>query len=67
MEKQNKVGPNGLPKISKKSMLQQVMKPKDWIALLILIIFSAVCWMWVLDTYNPPIDIQELVTINNSY
>jgi hypothetical protein len=47
--------------LQKKSMLQQVMKPKDWVSLFVLIVISAVCWLWVLDAYQNPIDIDQMV------
>jgi hypothetical protein len=40
------------------------MKPKDWIAIGVLVIVSAVCWMWVLNAYQETIDIDNFVSGN---
>lgn len=53
---------NGLPKLVKKPLLQQVMKPKDWVYLVILIGVSAVCWTWVLSAYQQPINIDQIIS-----
>jgi hypothetical protein len=58
------VGASGLPKIQKKSMLQQVMKPKDWMFLFVLIVISATCWLWVLSAYQDPISISDIISVN---
>lgn len=57
----------GLPLVGKKkSMLQQVMKPKDWVALSVLIIVSSFFWLWVLSAYSDPIDIDKIIQSNNT-
>jgi hypothetical protein len=38
----------------KKTMLQKVMRPKDWVMLGILLVVSAVCWTWVWRAYQEP-------------
>ena len=35
-----------------KSILQRVMKKEDWLKLMFLIIFSVLCWTWVLVAYG---------------
>ncbi|MBI5765886.1 hypothetical protein HZA71_01515 [Candidatus Falkowbacteria bacterium] len=35
-----------------KSMLQRVMRKEDWLRLVFLIIFSVLCWTWVLVAYS---------------
>lgn len=53
-----------LPEVKKKSILQQVMKPKDWVAIGVLVVVSAFCWMWVLNAYQETIDIDNFVSGN---
>jgi len=57
----NKIS-NKMPSAKKKSILQQVMKPKDWVAMGVLVIFSAVCWLLVLNAYQQTIDIDSLTS-----
>lgn len=51
-----------LPAVKKKSILQQVMKPKDWVAIGILVIVSAFCWLWVLNAYQETITADDFVS-----
>lgn len=53
---------NKMPALKKKSVLQQVMKPKDWAAMGVLVIVSAFCWMWVLNAYQETIGIDNFVS-----
>jgi len=55
------LGVNGLPTIKNKSILQQVMKPKDWLFLFVLIIVSATCWLWVLSAYQDSITVDDII------
>lgn len=59
------VGSNKLPEVKKRTILQQVMKPKDWVMLGILILFSAVCWLWVLNAYQKSVDINSFVNVGS--
>jgi hypothetical protein len=61
MESKNKLNINNLPARYKKSMLQQVMKPRDWASLFVLVAVSAICWIWVLSAYSEPIDIDRII------
>lgn len=45
----------------KKSIMQQVMKPKDWVELAILIIVFVICWTLVWRAYRQPFDYDNLV------
>ncbi|MDO8669547.1 MAG: hypothetical protein Q7K65_04605 [Candidatus Buchananbacteria bacterium] len=51
-----------MPAVKKKSILQQVMKPKDWVAIGILVVVSAFCWVWVLSTYQESINIDDFAS-----
>lgn len=53
-----------LSEVKKKSILQQVMKPKDWVAIGVLVVVSAFCWLWVLNAYQETIDIDNFVSGN---
>lgn len=50
--------------VAKKSILQQVMKPKDWLAIGVLVVVSAVCWLWVLNAYQQSINVEDFVSGN---
>ena len=56
------VSNNKLPEVKKKTILQQVMKPKDWVAIGILVVVSAICWIWVLKAYQTSISPDNLVS-----
>jgi len=45
----------------KKSIINQVMKTKDWVMLTVLILVAAGCWMWVLNAYGESLDYQGFV------
>jgi len=60
------VSPSKLPLGKKKTILQQVMKPKDWVMLGILILFSAVSWLLVLSAYQQSINLDGVVSVNSS-
>ena len=60
------VSSNKLPLGKKKTILQQVMKPKDWVMLGILIVFSAVCWTLVLNAYQNSISLEGVISANSS-
>lgn len=64
MEVAKAFGSNKLPVVKKKTILQQVMKPKDWVFLSILILFSAVCWIFVLNAYQDSITLDGVVSSN---
>lgn len=49
---------------AKKSMLQKVMTPKDWLMLSILIVVAVVCWTWVWRAYQEPF-VEEIFFINS--
>jgi len=53
---------------NKKSILQQVMKPSDWIKLSVLLIISVGCWIWVWQVYSQPFDYQDIINnhLNNT-
>ncbi len=53
---------NKMPEVKKKSILQQVMKPKDWAAIGVLIVVSAFCWLWVLNAYQQTISVDNFVS-----
>lgn len=55
---------NKTPAVAKKSILQQVMKPKDWLAIGVLVVVSAVCWLWVLNAYEQSINVEDFVSGN---
>lgn len=50
----------------KKTILQQVMKPKDWVAMGVLIVISAFCWMLVLNAYQESINMDDFVSVSVS-
>lgn len=54
--------PSKMPEVKKKSILQQVMKPKDWLAIGVLVIVSAFCWLWVLNAYQQTISVDDFVS-----
>ena len=60
------VSQSKLPLGKKKTILQQVMKPKDWVFLGILIVFSAVCWTLVLNAYQNSINLEGVISANSS-
>lgn len=50
-----------MPSAKKKSILQQVMKPKDWAMIGILIVVSGFCWVWVLNAYEETISVDDFI------
>lgn len=44
-----------------KSFFRRVMRPKDWIMLAVLIIISAVCWIWVYQAYSQPSGYRQIL------
>ncbi|NCN07891.1 hypothetical protein GW933_04405 [Candidatus Falkowbacteria bacterium] len=54
--------PSKVSAVKKKTILQQVMKPKDWAAIGFLVVVSAFCWIWVLNAYQETIGIDDFVS-----
>lgn len=62
-----KVSPSGkvpskMSPVKKKSILQQVMTPKDWAMIGVLIIVSGFCWVWVLNAYEETISVDDFIS-----
>lgn len=45
----------------RKSILQQVMKPKDWLMLAVLLAVFLACWLWVWQAYSQPFGYETLI------
>lgn len=52
----------------KKSVLKQVMGPKDWVMLAVLVVFFVICWTWVWQSYSQPFDYNLIMenTLNRA-
>ena len=44
-----------------RGVINQIMKPKDWVKLGILIIIFVVCWVWVTRVYNTSLGHDDYV------